>query len=147
MRSNPSRFQTSVMLSALFSMVGASLEPMLEAGPLLTAGITTVGTNVYPYAYTNKPAAGSQINWGRSLSTNLVSAVPLNEGSGTNFYDAVAQQSYPPRTLSGTPAGATPPTWFTPAVTSNYPWAGPAISNNGAMAQAIQSTFQELDLI
>jgi hypothetical protein len=135
------------MLCALFSVVGASVEPMLEAGPLLTAGITTVGTNVYPYTYTNKPAAGSQINWGRSLSTNLVSAVPLNEGSGTNFYDAVSQQSYSPRTLSGTPTGATPPAWFTPKVTSNYPWAGPAVSNNGAMAQAIQSTFQELDLI
>jgi hypothetical protein len=40
-----------------------------------------------------------------------------------------------------------PPTWITPTVSSNYPWAGPAISNNGATAQAIQSTFQELDLI
>jgi hypothetical protein len=133
------------MLCWLLVMTGANLQPLLRAGPLLTAGITTVGTNVYPY--TNKPVAGSQINRSRSLSANLASAVALNEGSGTNFYDAVTQQFYSARTLAGTPTGALPPTWFTPTLSSSYPWAGAAISNNGAMAQAIQSTFQELDLI
>jgi hypothetical protein len=133
------------MLCWLLVVTGANLQPLLRAGPLLTAGVTTVGTNVYPY--TNKPVAGSQINWSSSLSSNLVSAVPLNEGSGTNFYDAVSAQSYSARTLSGTPTGAAPPTWFTPTVSSNYPWAGSTISNNGAMAQAIQSTYPELALI
>lgn len=127
------------MLCWLLITTGANLQPLLMAGPLLTAGITTVGTNVYPY--TNKPVAGSQINWSRSLSSNLVSAVPLNEGSGTSFYDAVSQQSYSAKILSGTPTGATPPTWFTPTLSSTYPWAGAAISNNGATAQAIQSPF------
>ncbi len=135
----------SRMLCWLLITTGANLQPLLMAGPLLTAGITTVGTNVYPY--TNKPVAGSQINWSRSLSSNLVSAVPLNEGSGTSFYDAVSQQSYSAKILSGTPTEATPPTWFTPTLSSTYPWAGAAISNNGATAQAIQSTFQELALI
>jgi hypothetical protein len=32
-------------------------------------------------------------------------------------------------------------------LSSNYLWADPAISNNGVTAQAIQSTFQELELI
>lgn len=126
-------------------LITTGFQPSLRAGPLLTVGITSVGTNVYPY--TNKPVAGSQINWSRSLSSNLVSAVALNEGSGTNFYDAVSQQSYAAKTLSGTPAGAAPPTWFTPTLSPMYPWAGAAISNNGASAQAIQSTFEELALI
>jgi hypothetical protein len=133
------------LLCWLFLLTGANLQPLLWADPLFTAGITSVGTNLYPY--TNKPVASSQINWSRPLSASLVSAVPLNEGSGTNFYDAVSQQSYVARTLAGTPVGALPPAWFTPIVTSNYPWAGSAISNNGATAQAIQSTFQELDLV
>ncbi|MCX6899401.1 MAG: M6 family metalloprotease domain-containing protein, partial [Verrucomicrobia bacterium] len=110
-----------------------------------TAGIATPGTDVYPI--TNKPTAGSGINWNRPLSTGLVSAVPVNEGASTNFYDAVAQQSFQAVTLAGSPGGASPLAWFTPAVSSDYPWAGPAISNNGATAQAIQSSFQELDLI
>jgi hypothetical protein len=136
---------TARMLCWLLVTIGANLQHLLMAGPLLTAGITTVGTNAY--LYTNKPVAGSQINWSRPLSSNLVSALPLNEGNGTNFYDAVSQQSYAVKTLTGTPAGATPPTWFTPTLSSNYPWVGPAIGNNGAMAQAIQSSFEELALI
>src|SRR5579872_4295341 len=133
-----------LVLCWLFLISGANLQPIL-ADPLLTAGITSVGTDQYPY--TNKPVADSQINWSRSLSAGLVSAVPLNEGSGTNFYDAVSQQSYTAKSLAGTPTGATPPTWFTPVLSSTYPWAGAAISNNSATAQAIQSTFQELALI
>jgi hypothetical protein len=148
MRPNTIRFSTSLpmwILCWLWLLTGANFQPRLWAGPLLTAGISSVGTNVYPY--TNKPVAGSQINWSRSLSAGLVSAVPLNEDGGTNFYDAATEQSYAARTLAGTPSGAMPPTWFTPILSSNYPWAGSAISNNGATAQAIQSTFQELDLI
>ena len=112
---------------------------------LRTAGITTPGTDVYPF--TNKPAAGSGINWNRPLAAGLVTAVPVNEGAGTNFYDAVSQQSYAAQMLSGSPGGALPPSWFTPSVSSNYPWAGPAIGNNNATAQAIQSVFQETNLI
>ena len=112
---------------------------------LRTVGITTPGTDVYPF--TNKPAAGSGINWNRPLAAGLVSAVPVNEGAGTNFYDAVSQQSYAAQMLSGSPGGALPPSWYTPSVSTNYPWAGPAIGNNSATAQAIQSVFQEADLI
>jgi hypothetical protein len=111
----------------------------------LTAGITSIGTNAYPY--TNKPAAGSQINSSRALAAGLVSALPLNEGAGANFYDAATQLSYPALALAGSPAGALPPTWIAPSVSSNYPWAGPAISNNGATAQAILSPLQETNLI
>jgi len=115
--------------------------PSASADPLQTAGITTIGADVYPNP--QKPVAGSQINWSRSLSTNLVSALPINEGVDANFYDAVTQQSYPALKLSGSPANALPPAWFTPAVSTNYPWAGPAVSNNDATAQTIQSPFQE----
>ena len=148
MRENPVRAACCFARGAglcLFALVCGAFQSELFASPLLTAGITSVGTNTYPY--TNKPAAGSQINWNRPLSAGLVTAVPLNEGNGTNFYDAVAQQSYGARVLSGTPAGAQPPTWYNPALSTNYPWSGPAISNNGAMAQAIQSSFPELSLI
>ena len=85
------------MLCWFLVTTGANIQPWLRAGPLLTAGITTVGTNAYPY--TNKPVAGSQINRSRPLAASLVPAVPLNEGGGTNFYDAVSQESYAARTL------------------------------------------------
>jgi hypothetical protein len=49
--------------------------------------------------------------------------------------------------LAGSPTNALPPTWFTPLLSSNYPWAGPAISNNDATAQSILSPLQEADLI
>lgn len=88
-----------------------------------------------------KPPAGSQINWSHPLSTGLVSLLPLNEGSGTTFYDAVTQQSYPALTLAGTPANAQPPAWLSPQVTTDYPWVGSAISNNGTTAKSIQSTI------
>jgi len=117
----------------------------LRAGSLMTAGITSIGTNAYPY--TNKPAAGSQINTNRPLAAGLVSALAINEGAGTNFYDAATQLSYPALALSGSPANALPPAWITPPVSSNYPWAGPAISNNGATAQSITSPLQEAALI
>ncbi|HZM04729.1 MAG TPA: hypothetical protein VFC44_17115 [Candidatus Saccharimonadales bacterium] len=123
----------------------AIVPAILRADPLLTAGVTSVGTNAYPY--TNKPAAGSQINSSRPLAAGLVSALPVNEGSGTNFYDAVALQSYPALKLAGSPTNALPPAWFTPVVSSDYPWAGAAMSNNGATAQSILSPFQELSLI
>ncbi len=117
----------------------------LRADSLLKAGVISAGTNNYPY--TNKPAAGSQINWSRNLSSNLVSAVAVNEGAGTNFYDAATQLSYPAVTLPGSPVNAMPPTWFTPSVSTNYPWAGPAISNNNATAQSILSPLPESALI
>ncbi len=133
------------MLGLLLLVTCVGSQTPLRAGSLLTAGITSIGTNAYPY--TNKPAVGSQINWSRPLAAGLVSALPVNEGVGTNFYDAVAQQSYQPRVLSGTPAGATPPAWLTPPMSADYPWSGPAISNNGTNAQSIQSAFTELSLI
>lgn len=134
-------------LASVATLIFAGLTAQIsaQAEMLETAGITSVGTNTYPY--TNKPAAGSQINWNRPLSANLVSAVPLYEGAGTNFMDAVPQQSYSAKILSGTPAGALPPAWITPVRSPDYPWAGPAISNNAATAQAIQSSFQEANLI
>jgi hypothetical protein len=106
LQASPRRDETFVRFSALMTLrnlcwllvaVGVGSRCSLKADPPLTAGITSVGTNIYPY--TNKPVAGSQINWSRSLSANLVSAVPLNEGSGTNFYDAVSQQSYTAKIL------------------------------------------------
>src|ERR1700719_4465553 len=100
----------------LLLLACSALQLELRASPLLTAGITSVGTNIYPY--TNKPVAGSQINWTRPLSAGLVTAMPLYEGSGTNFYDAVSQQSFGPKVLSGTPGGAQPPTWFNPALST-----------------------------
>ena len=129
----------------LFAIAILTFTQELRADTLLEAGVVSVGTNNYPY--TNKPAAGSQINWSRNLASNLVSAVPVYEGSGTNFYDAATQLSYPAVTLSGSPSNAMPPTWFTPSVSTNYPWAGPAISNNSATAQSILSPLQESDLI
>jgi hypothetical protein len=120
--------------------------PLFAQGQnLQTAGITWVGTNLYPNI--QKPAVGSQINWSRSLAAGLVSALPVNEGSGTNFYDAATQVSYPALALAGSPPGALPPTWLTPLVSSNYPWAGPAISNNDATAQSILSPLPESALI
>jgi hypothetical protein len=129
----------------LFAIAVLTLNLELHADTLLKAGVISAGTNNYPY--TNKPAAGSQINWSRNLSSNLVSVVPVYEGAGTNFYDAATQLSYPAMTLSGTPGNAMPPTWFTPSVSTNYPWAGPAISNNAATAQSIVSPLQESSLI
>ena len=108
------------------------------------AGITVPGLAVYP---AHKPAPGSTINWQHPLASGLVTAVPLSEGEGAMFYDAVNQQSYPARTLAGSPTGAQPPTWFTPPTTLDYPWLGPAVSNNGATAQAIQSTLAWQDVI
>jgi len=93
-------------------------------------------------AQIQKPPAGTQINWSHPLSAGLVSLVPLNEGSGATFYDAVPQKYYPALALTGTPANAQSPAWITPPVTADYPWIGPAISNNGANAKAIQSTLQ-----
>jgi hypothetical protein len=93
-------------------------------------------------AQIQKPPAGAQINGSHPLATGLVSMVPLNEGSGSTFYDAVSQLHYPALTLTGTPANAQPPAWITPPVTADYPWIGPGISNNGATAKAIQCTLQ-----
>jgi hypothetical protein len=108
-------------------------------------GITSPGSDSYPNPA--KPVPGCQIKWNHPLATGLVTALPLNEGAGTNFLDAVTQQTYSTKRLSGTPTNALAPAWITPAVSSNYPWSGPAISNNGATAQAIQSATLELDFI
>jgi hypothetical protein len=133
------------MAGWLLLLTCGSTQTDLWADSLLTAGMTTIGTNAYPY--TNKPAAGSQINSSRPLAAGLVSALPIYEGAGANFYDAVTRQSYPALPLAGSPTGALPPTWFTPAVASRYPWAGPAISNNAATAQSIVSPLAETNLI
>jgi len=87
-----------------------------------------------------KPPPNCQIDWKHPLAKGLVTAVPLNEGSGNTFYDAVTKQHYSARILPGTPAGAKPPVWIVPPVSQDYPWIGPAISNNNATAQSIQST-------
>src|ERR1700721_322333 len=58
-----------------------------------------------------KPVPGSQLNPTNALSRGLVSLVALNEGSGTAFYDAATKLTYHAVKLSGTPAGALPPTW------------------------------------
>ena len=109
------------------------------------AGITAPGSTVYPNPH--KPAAGTPINRAHPLSAGLVSVLPLYESAGTNFYDAATQQTYRCRALAGSPTNAQPPAWFTPPVTPDYPWGGPAIHNNGATAQSIQSTAQELDFV
>ena len=90
----------------------------------MTAGITSIGTNAYPY--TNKPAAGSQINTNRPLAAGLVSALAINEGAGTNFYYAATQLSYPALALSGSPANALPPAWLhaSRVVELSVGWAG-----------------------
>ena len=108
------------------------------------AGITVPGVTAY---LPHKPAPGSPIDWQHPLAAGLVTAVPLGEGEGATFYDAVNMQSYPARTLAGTPAGALPPAWLAPPLTPDYPWLGPAIGNNGATAQAIQSTLAWQDVI
>jgi hypothetical protein len=138
---NPFSSRRQVFLAVLTLLL-----PRLDADAATNvAGITWPGTNSYPN--TGKPVPGSQIKWSHPLAAGLVTALPLNEGAGTNFFDAVTQQTYPARHLTGTPAGGLSPAWFTPAVSPTYPWAGPAISNNGAAAQAIQSAAQELDFI
>ncbi|HXR08050.1 MAG TPA: hypothetical protein VN765_12010, partial [Candidatus Acidoferrum sp.] len=92
--------------ACLWLLAYAGAPTPLRAGSLMTAGITSIGTNSYPY--TNKPAAGSQINTNRPLAAGLVSALAINEGAGTNFYDAATQLSYPALALSGSPANALP---------------------------------------
>ena len=135
-------FEPAVWIVLVAMLTGST--PVLAA-TLLTAGIATAGTNIYPNP--KKPVFGSPINWSRSLSTGLVSALPLNEGDGTNFNDAVTLQPCLPRRLSGTLSSALPPSWFTPAATADYPWGGRALSNNGGAAQAIQSPFLESNFI
>jgi hypothetical protein len=90
-----------------------------------------------------KPPPGSQINWKHPLAEGLVSAVPLNEGKGNAFYDAATKETYTAQVLKGTPKDGQPPTWIMPEVTVDYPWAGPAISNNGATAQSICGKLKE----
>ena len=84
-------------------------EPTGLSVTLSTAGITAPGTNVYPNP--KKPVFGSPINWNRALSTGLVSALPLNEGDGTSFNDAVTQQPCLARRLSGTASTASAEPW------------------------------------
>jgi hypothetical protein len=90
-----------------------------------------------------KPPPGAQINWKYPLSEGLVSAVALNEGSGRTFYDAATKETYTAKALAGTPKDGLPPTWITPPVTADYPWMGPAISNNHATAQSICGMLKE----
>ncbi len=63
--------------------------------------------------------------------------MPLDEGAGDAFHDAVTKETYAAKTLAGTPKNGKPPVWFTPRVTADYPWIGPAISNNNSTAQSI----------
>ncbi len=104
------------------------------------AGIATgSGTSMSLNETIYKPVANASINWNNPLSTGLISSIAVNEGSGSTYYDAAAQSTLTAVSLSGSPANAAAPAWFTPAVTSDYPWVGPAISNNGATAEAIQT--------
>jgi len=98
-----------------------------------------------PQAYDvrRKPPPGTPINWKHPLAEGLVSAVPLNEGAGNTFYDAAAKESYSARALAGTPKNGLPPAWITPPVSADYPWIGPAISNNNATAQSICGRLKE----
>jgi len=91
----------------------------------------------------HKPPPGSQINWKHPLAEGLVSAVPLNEGAGNAFYDAATKETYTAKVLAGTPKDGQAPTWITPPVTADYPWVGPAISNNHATAQSICGKLKE----
>lgn len=95
----------------------------------------------------HKPPPGAKINWKHPLADGLVSAVALNEGKGETFYDAATSQAYRAETLSGTPKGGLPPKWITPPVSPDYPWIGPAVSNNDATAQSIVSTIKDRQLV
>lgn len=128
----------SAVLAGFACPLSAGVPPEVESGTAIPAAAPS---------QIQKPAPGTAIDWCHPLSAGLVSAVPLNEGAGSIFHDAVSLLSYQSQVLSGTPGGAAPPAWFTPPVSASYPWVGPAISNNGATAQAIQSTLQESDLI
>jgi hypothetical protein len=125
---------------------GCGSAPLLTPGaaiPTLTQAIAVsqTRTQAETAGFLSKPAAGSQIDPRNALSAGLVSLVALNEGSGNAFYDAATRLTYHAVTLSGTPAGASPPTWFTPTQGVDYPWGGPALWNNGARAQAIESNL------
>jgi len=95
----------------------------------------------------HKPPPGSEINWKHPLAEGLVSALPLNEGSGIKFYDAVTKQTYIAATQPGSPKDAQLPAWINPPVSTDYPWGGPAISNNNATAQSITSTLKDAQFI
>jgi hypothetical protein len=90
-----------------------------------------------------KPPPGTPINWKHPLAEGLVSAVPLNEGAGNTFYDAATKETYTARALAGTPKNGLAPVWITPPMTADYPWVGPAISNNDATAQSICGTLKD----
>lgn len=102
------------------------------------AGIAVPGSTAYAGAGGHRPAPGSPINWNAPLAAGLVTALAVNEGSGTNFYDAVWQTNWHPQILDLTAPGALPPAWMSPPVTADYPWGGPAISNNGGKSNALQ---------
>lgn len=109
--------------------------------------IATLCASVTAALPVSKPPVGSQINWQHPLAEGLVTLVPLNEGIGTTFHDAVTKQTYTASTLAGTPRGGQPPAWIIPPITPDYPWIGPAISNNKATAQAINSTLKDAQFI
>ncbi|MEI7731374.1 MAG: LamG-like jellyroll fold domain-containing protein [Verrucomicrobiota bacterium] len=102
------------------------------------AGITVPGSTSYAGTGNHKPAPGSPINWSRPLATGLVTALAVNEGSGTNFFDAVWQTNWFPQVLDLTAPGALPPAWVSPPVSADYPWGGPAINNLGGGSNALQ---------
>lgn len=94
-----------------------------------------------------KPATGAKINWKHPLAKGLVSALALGEGAGTTFFDAATSRPYTAKVLDGTPKGGLPPKWFTPPVSADYPWIGPAISNNNATAQSIVCTITDRQFV
>ena len=63
--------------------------------------------------------------------------------SGNSFYDAATKQTYTAQRLENTPKDGLPPAWITPPVTADYPWTGPAISNNNGTAQSICSMLKD----
>jgi len=139
------RIRKSSLIALWWAIVTVSIFSAIRAP---TAPIPTTPPSPAPATPAIcKPAPGSQINWKHPLAEGLVTAVPLNEGSGNTFYDAVTKQTYMAKALTGTPKEGLPPTWITPPVTSDYPWTGPAISNNNATARSITSTLQNAQFI
>ena len=130
----PLLMATTVTLAAFALALpsGRAAEPLTPPAP-------TPARDLRP----SKPPPGTPINWKHPLAEGLVSAVPLNEGAGNAFYDAATKETYTAKALAGTSKDAQPPAWITPPVTADYPWGGPAISNNHATAQSICAHVKE----
>ena len=105
--------------SSIFLLLLTLLRPLEAVAN--TAGITVPGSTAYAGAGNHRPAPGSPINWNAPLAAGLVTALAVNEGSGTNFFDAVGQTNWHPQILDLTAAGALPPAWLSPPATADYP--------------------------